>query len=106
FKSFIDVLGSPAMPEHGTPVEDIVVKKTLLGAVRHKAVQRPFQRASKEVWEKRRDVRVGIPRVLNLYSTGPFWRTYFEMLGVDSRNVVFSDETSEEMWQAGCKYGS
>ncbi|HTL85724.1 MAG TPA: acyl-CoA dehydratase activase-related protein, partial [Acidimicrobiia bacterium] len=103
FKSFYE---PAAMPEHGTPVKDVVVKRTLLGAVRHKPIERPFQRASKEVWEKRREVRIGIPRVLNLYSTGPFWRTYFEVLGIDTRNVVFSDETSEEMWQAGCKYGS
>jgi predicted CoA-substrate-specific enzyme activase len=103
FKSFYE---ATPMPGHGAPVEDVVVKRTLFGAVRHKPVQRPFQRASTEVWEKRRDVRIGIPRVLNLYSTGPFWRTYFEVLGVDSRNVVFSDETGEEMWQAGCKYGS
>src|SRR5689334_18323364 len=103
FKSFYE----PApMPAHGHPVDDVVVKRTLLGAVRHKAVKRPFQRSSAESWAKRRDVRIGIPRVLNLYSTGPFWRAYFEVLGVDSRNVVFSDETSEEMWQAGCKYGS
>jgi activator of 2-hydroxyglutaryl-CoA dehydratase/predicted nucleotide-binding protein (sugar kinase/HSP70/actin superfamily) len=107
FKSFVDTLGSSAtMPEHGTPVEDVVVKRTLLGAVRHRPVKRPFQRASAEISAKRRDVRIGIPRVLNLYSTGPFWRTYFEVVGVDSRNVVFSDETGEEMWQAGCKYGS
>jgi len=103
FKSFYE---AAPMPEHGAPVDDIVVKKTLLGAIRHKAVKRPFQRSSAENWAKRRDVRIGIPRVLNLYSTGPFWRTYFEAIGVDSRNVVFSDETSEEMWQAGCKYGS
>ncbi|MDQ3298663.1 MAG: acyl-CoA dehydratase activase-related protein, partial [Myxococcota bacterium] len=103
FKSFYEPL---PMPEHGTPVDDIVVKRTLLGAVRHKPVKRPFQRASAEVWAKRSDVRVGIPRVLNLYSTGPFWRTYLEVLGIQSRNVVFSDETGEEMWQAGGKYGS
>ncbi|MEO6771645.1 MAG: acyl-CoA dehydratase activase-related protein, partial [Kofleriaceae bacterium] len=103
FKSFYEHV---PMPEHGTQVKDVVVKRTLLGAVRHKEVDRPFQRASTEVWAKRRDVRVGIPRVLNLYSTGPFWRTYLETIGLDSRNVVFSDETSEEMWQAGCKYGS
>jgi predicted CoA-substrate-specific enzyme activase len=103
FKSFFE----PApMPAHGTPVDDIVVKKTLLGAVRHKPVKRPFERSSAELWAKRREVRVGIPRVLNIYSTGPFWRTYFEVLGLDTRNVVFSDETTEEMWQAGCKYGS
>ena len=103
FKSFYE---APPMPAHGSEVDDVVVKKTLLGAVRHKAIKRPFQRSSKENWEKRRDVRVGIPRVLNLYSTGPFWRTYLEAVGIDSRNVVFSDETGEEMWQAGCKYGS
>jgi predicted nucleotide-binding protein (sugar kinase/HSP70/actin superfamily) len=103
FKSFYE---APAMPSHGAPVQDVVVKRTLLGAVRHKPIERPFQRASSDVWAKRKDVRIGIPRVLNLYSTGPFWRTYFEVLGIDSRNVVFSDETGEEMWQAGCKYGS
>jgi predicted nucleotide-binding protein (sugar kinase/HSP70/actin superfamily) len=103
FKSFYE---PKPMPGHGAPVEDIVVKRTLLGAVRHKPIQRPFQRAATDVWTKRKDVRIGIPRVLNLYSTGPFWRAYFEVLGIDSRNVVFSDETGEEMWQAGCKYGS
>jgi activator of 2-hydroxyglutaryl-CoA dehydratase/predicted nucleotide-binding protein (sugar kinase/HSP70/actin superfamily) len=103
FKSFYE----PApMPQHGALVDDIVVKRTLMGAVRHKPIKRAFERSSAENWAKRRDARIGIPRVLNLYSTGPFWRTYFEVLGVDSRNVVFSDETSEELWQAGCKYGS
>jgi predicted nucleotide-binding protein (sugar kinase/HSP70/actin superfamily) len=47
-----------------------------------------------------------MPRVLNMWSTGPFWRAYFESIGIETRNLVFSDETSEEMWQAGCKYGS
>jgi predicted nucleotide-binding protein (sugar kinase/HSP70/actin superfamily) len=103
FKSFFE---TAPMPAHGSPVDDVVVKRTLLGAVRHKQVQRPFQRSSAENWAKRRDTRIGIPRVLNLWSTGPFWRAYFEAVGVDSRNIVFSDETSEEMWQAGCKYGS
>jgi predicted nucleotide-binding protein (sugar kinase/HSP70/actin superfamily) len=106
FKSFLDAIGSPQMPAAGAPVDDVAIKKTLLGAIRRVPVQRAFQRADAEIWAKRRDVRIGIPRVLNLYSTGPFWRTYFEVLGVDSRNVVFSDETGEEMWQAGGKYGS
>jgi activator of 2-hydroxyglutaryl-CoA dehydratase/predicted nucleotide-binding protein (sugar kinase/HSP70/actin superfamily) len=103
FKAFYE---AAKMPDHGAPVDDDVVKRTLLGAVRHKKVARPFQRSSAENWAKRKDVRVGIPRVLNLYSTGPFWRTYLEVVGLDSRNVVFSDETGEEMWQAGGKYGS
>ena len=36
----------------------------------------------------------------------PFWRTYLETLGIQKQNVVFSDETTEEMWQEGGKYGS
>src|SRR5439155_1446247 len=47
-----------------------------------------------------------IPRVLNIYSTAPIWRTYFETLGLKSENIVFSDYTSEELWTEGGKYGS
>jgi predicted nucleotide-binding protein (sugar kinase/HSP70/actin superfamily) len=69
-------------------------------------IARPFQRSPKEAAEKRRRVRIGIPRVLNLYSTAPFFRTYFEALGIPKQNIVFSDETTEEMWAEGGKYGS
>ena len=103
FKSFFK---SEPMPAHGTLIDDVVVKRTLLGAVRHKPIQRPFERSSEAAAERRAKLRVGIPRVLNLWSTGPFWRTYLESVGITSRNVVFSDETSEELWQAGGKYGS
>ena len=44
--------------------------------------------------------------MLNIYSTAPVWRTYFETLGVPSRQIVFSDVTSEEMWAEGGKYGA
>ncbi|MCE9626278.1 MAG: acyl-CoA dehydratase activase-related protein, partial [Deltaproteobacteria bacterium] len=44
--------------------------------------------------------------VLNVYSSAPIWKTYFECLGILPNNVVFSDFTSEEMWSEGGKYGS
>ncbi len=103
FKSFFE---TAPLPEAGALVPDIQVKKTLTGRVIRKEIKRPFQRSSDEFMAKRKEARVGIPRVLNLWSTAPFWRAYFETIGFDSRNVVFSDETSEELWQAGCKYGS
>jgi hypothetical protein len=53
-----------------------------------------------------RVVRIGIPKVLNNWTLAPFFRTYLEALGLQKQNVVFSDETSEEMWQEGGKYGS
>ena len=93
------------MPEEGAPVKDFVVKKGFLG-LRRVETSRPFQRSGPEVRERLRRVRVGIPRVLNLYSTGPYFRAYFEALGVPKQNVVFSDATSEEMWVEGGKYGS
>src|SRR5262249_19507771 len=33
-------------------------------------------------------------------------RTYFESIGIQKQNVVFSDATTEEMWVEGGKYGS
>jgi predicted nucleotide-binding protein (sugar kinase/HSP70/actin superfamily) len=41
-----------------------------------------------------------------MYSTAPYFRAYFEALGIQKQHVVFSDETSEEMWVEGGKYGS
>ena len=94
------------LPDHGTMIDDVEVKRSLFGAVKHLPVQREFKRSSADAHEKRKQIRIGLPRVLNMWFTGPFWRTYFETLGIHKRNVVWSDETSEEMWQAGGKYGS
>jgi len=97
---------SDPMPEQGDLIDDIQVKKTLFGKIIRKPIKRPFMRSSEAAAEKRKNIRVGIPRVLNLWSTGPFWRHYFEALGISKRNVVFSDETSEELFKEGGKYGS
>lgn len=94
------------MPEANSSVDDIQVKRTLLGGVKHKKIQRGFQRSSEESGVFRQQVRIAMPKALNIWSTAPFWRTYFEVLGLKSRNVVFSDDTGEDMWQAGGKYGS
>src|SRR5215831_10126493 len=53
FKSFLDSLGSPKMPAEGAPVDDIAIKKTLLGAIRRVPVTRAFRRSSDDVWAKR-----------------------------------------------------
>jgi predicted nucleotide-binding protein (sugar kinase/HSP70/actin superfamily) len=50
----------------------------------------------------RAEVRIGIPRVLNIWSTHQFWLALLAALGVDPRNIVFSAETSEEQ---GREYG-
>ncbi len=95
-----------SLPEDGETIDAVKVKRTLLGGVKHQKYQRRFQRSPSSAFEQRQSIRIGIPKVLNIWSTAPFWRAYFEALGVKSRNIVFSDDTSEEMWQAGGKYGS
>src|SRR5213079_755494 len=89
------------IPVEGSLIDDVAVRKTLLRGVRRKQIRRPIARSSAEAAARRKTLRIGIPRVLNLYSSAPLWRTYFETLGIDESNVVFSDATSEEMWAEG-----
>ena len=86
-------------------MQDVQIKN-LLGGVKHVPVERGFVRSDSAVQSAREQLRIGMPKALNMWSTGPFWRAYFEALGIKPRNIVFSDDTSEEMWQAGGKYGS
>jgi predicted CoA-substrate-specific enzyme activase len=55
---------------------------------------------------RRKDLRVGIPRVLNVYSTAPFFSGYLASLGMDPKNIVYSDYTSEQLYKEGAKRGS
>jgi predicted nucleotide-binding protein (sugar kinase/HSP70/actin superfamily) len=41
-------------------------------------------------------VRVGIPKVLNVWSTSQFWVGFLREIGIGSENIVFSSDTSEE----------
>lgn len=93
------------LPEAGTLKEDVIVEETFF-RIKRKTITRPFQRSSAEAAARRKKIRVGMPRVLNMYSTAPFFRAYFEALGLGRSNIVFSDETSEEMFNEGARYGS
>ncbi|HHO53605.1 MAG TPA: CoA activase [Deltaproteobacteria bacterium] len=90
------------MPRAGTVIDDVEVRRLSLMRVARRALRRGFQRSRVDLSR----FKIGIPRVLNLYSVGPFFRTYFEALGMPRQNVVFSTPTDEEMWQEGGRYGS
>ncbi|HUV12036.1 MAG TPA: acyl-CoA dehydratase activase-related protein, partial [Acidobacteriota bacterium] len=51
-------------------------------------------------------VRVGIPRVLNLYIYAPFFSGYLESLGVLPENIVYSDFTNDKMYREGTSRGA
>jgi predicted nucleotide-binding protein (sugar kinase/HSP70/actin superfamily) len=52
--------------------------------------------------KNRSEIRVGIPRVLNVWSTHQFWVGFLRGLGIEQENIVFSLDTSEEQ---GRDYG-
>jgi predicted CoA-substrate-specific enzyme activase len=56
--------------------------------------------------ESRRKLRVGIPRVLNIYTYAPLFNAYFESLGVQPENIIYSDYTSSELYRAGASRGA
>src|SRR3954447_2953050 len=56
--------------------------------------------------ENRKKVRIGIPRVLNIYTYAPLFNAYFESLGVQPENVIYSDYTSSELYRAGASRGA
>lgn len=55
---------------------------------------------------RRSKLRIGMPRVLNMYTTAPLFTAYFESLGVLRQNIVFSDYTSEKLYREGAKLGA
>ena len=56
--------------------------------------------------EARSKLRVGIPRVLNAYVYAPLFNAYFESLGVQPENIVYSDYTTPELYRAGANRGA
>src|SRR6201982_485888 len=63
-----------------------------------------WNKAAKEripLMENRKKLRVGIPRVLNIYTYAPLFNGYLESLGVQPENIVYSDYTSSDLYRAG-----
>jgi len=56
--------------------------------------------------EGRKKLRVGIPRVLNIYTYAPLFNGYLESLGVQPENIIYSDYTSSDLYRAGASRGA
>jgi predicted CoA-substrate-specific enzyme activase len=66
----------------------------------------PPARKREQAMRRRENFRIGIPRVLNLYATAPFFSAYFESLGIPADNLVFSDVTTDALYREGARRGS
>jgi predicted CoA-substrate-specific enzyme activase len=70
---------------------------------------RAWSKAAKErvaLMQGRKKLRIGIPRVLNIYVYAPVFNGYFESLGVEPESIVYSDYTSSELYRAGASRGA
>ncbi|RRS30810.1 MAG: CoA activase [Epsilonproteobacteria bacterium (ex Lamellibrachia satsuma)] len=95
-------------PTGSTQVKEQQVKVTLGGwgpTLRHE-VNRNFNISSNTDKAYRKDLKIAIPKVLNIYSLAPFMRTYLEALNIDPLNIQFSGFSNEDMYLEGAKYGS
>ncbi len=99
FKHFFE---HAPMPAAGSAKVDTDVRVDWLLRIARRVVQRGFKRSNVDLSK----VKIGLPRVLNMYSTGPFFRTYLEAVGIHRQNVVWSEPTTEEMFAEGGRYGS
>jgi activator of 2-hydroxyglutaryl-CoA dehydratase/predicted nucleotide-binding protein (sugar kinase/HSP70/actin superfamily) len=63
-------------------------------------------RARIDAMKRRPALRIGMPRVLNMYTYAPFFSGYFESLGIPGENLVYSDYTSGEMYREGATRGA
>ncbi len=55
---------------------------------------------------KRKTMRVGMPRVLNMYLFTPMFSAYLESLGLEPENLVYSEFTGQEMYRQGAGRGA
>ena len=70
---------------------------------------RAWTKAAKQrvqLMQGRKTLRVGIPRVLNIYTYAPLFNAYLESLGVQPENIIYSDFTSPELYRAGANRGA
>ena len=104
FRSFSPPKVSSMKDEEG---EDTAARgKGLLSFFRRQKPETVTAKAAPEVREFRESVKIGMPRVLNMYTLAPLFGAYFEALGVNFRNIIYSDYTDPVMWYKGSRRGS
>ena len=102
YPNFVELAARRVFRDVGAEnVADPLPHPRLLNAHRRQALSR-----RRRLMERRKALRIGFPRVLNLYAQAPFFIGYFTSLGVPYRSLVFSDYTDQELYKRGAKRGS
>src|SRR5271154_1771052 len=97
--NYVDVASKEVFrPTNAKNLSDAIPAKSWLQSAQAK------QRMA--LMQKRSKLRIGIPRVLNIYTYAPLFNGYFESLGVQPENIIYSDYTSSELYRAGAGRGA
>ena len=83
-------------PCHPPPACDAIPNRSWRTSINHRI----------SLMRNRSKLRVGVPRILNMYAYAPLFSTYLESLGVLPENIVYSDYTTNEMYRAGSSRGA
>lgn len=97
YPNFVDTASKEAFrPTNAKDVADPIPTRAWTKAAKHRVA----------LMQNRKQFRIGIPRVLNIYSYAPLFSAYFESLGIQPENIVYSDYTSSELYRAGASRGA
>lgn len=66
----------------------------------------PWAAKRKRAMVQRGAVRIGMPRVLNMYGAAPFFLGYFQSLGIPPKNMIWSRPTTDKLYREGATRGS
>jgi activator of 2-hydroxyglutaryl-CoA dehydratase/predicted nucleotide-binding protein (sugar kinase/HSP70/actin superfamily) len=104
--NFVEIAAKEAFRPRGVErVADPIPSLESLSLV-DRLVRRSAVAARIEAMKRRETLRIGIPRVLNMYTYAPFFNAYFESLGVLGGNIVYSDYTTPELYREGAGRGA
>jgi len=95
--NLVEIAAKAAFKSYEPPsVADALPKYTITKA----------QKQRSELMKKRAELKIGMPKALNMYSCGPFFTAYFESLGIKAENLIWSEYTSEQLYKEGAKRGA
>jgi predicted CoA-substrate-specific enzyme activase len=98
--NYVDIAARDVFRHH-----DVEVVSDAIPATRGLFISKATKERASQM-ERRKDFRVGIPRLLNTYTYAPFFNAYFASLGLKSENIIYSDYTTPELYRAGASRGA